>query len=829
MTPEEANKPPAESSAGAPAERVLDHDRAQASAPRLSWVARTLARWQTGRRAALLRVLRRAAPALGIAAALTALTSASWWYSCGWHGCPSPAQLQAWQPSEGGALLARDSGFVSSLSMIKRHNVSLDKVPLHVQQAFIAVEDRRFRDHEGIDWRGVARAAVANVRAGGVREGASTITMQLARNVFLGTRAAERSWGRKLLEVRYAGLIERALNKDDILERYLNAIYLGNGVYGVEAASRDLFGKGVRDITLGEAALLAGLPKAPSTYSPRNSRARALARRAVVFAVLEETGAASASALARARRTPLKFARREYVPSRTMDSWAVEAARGTIDSLRRIGVLPRGLADSELRVWTTIDRRAQVAAERAVAAQAQRIDEERQWSGQSTRGARRTQGALVAMDPVNGAVRAIVGGRSVERKGFNRALKAKRQPGSTFKPFVYAAALQQGFTTATLVDDEPVAVDAGRDVWRPANYGDDYAGRITLREALARSANAATVRVSRDVGVERIAGLAQSQGISSTLPLVPALALGAASVTPLELTASYAPFANGGERVTPLLVTRIENRFGDVLWSAPNAARRRVIAVEDAFLVTSMLQTVVDAGTGRAVRDAGIRGPVAGKTGTTNEGTDVWFVGYTPSLVAGVWFGADEPQPLGWNASGGRLAAPAWARFLRESGYAPEREAPWRVPAGIESRQVDIATGALASDWCGPARREYFKRGTAPTKSCEQSDYLAMRDMDDWDDRDDDDGRREDMRGNRRELDVEGLTREAIEEALEGILDASQANDKARRAARSMIREIQRAAERNVERVSQQATQQAAQQAERERQRARAAARDRIR
>lgn len=821
MTPEEVNKPLAESTAAEPAERVLDHDRVHASASRPSWVKRTIARWQSGHRATLLRVLRRAAPALGIASALTALTSASWWYSCGWHGCPSPAQLQAWQPSEGGALLARDSGFVSSLTMIKRHNVSLDKVPLHVQQAFIAVEDRRFREHEGIDWRGVVRAAVANLRAGGVREGASTITMQLARNVFLGTRAAERSWGRKLLEVRYAGLIERALNKDDILERYLNAIYLGNGVYGVEAASRDLFGKGVRDITLGEAALLAGLPKAPSTYSPRNSRARALARREVVFGVLNETGVASPSALAKARRTPLKFVRREYVPSRTMDSWAVEAARGTIDSLRRLGVLPRGLADAEFRVWTTIDRRAQIAAERAVAAQALRIDEERQWSGQSTRGARRTQGALVAMDPVNGAVRAIVGGRAVERKGFNRALKAKRQPGSTFKPFVYAAALQQGFTTATLVDDEPVAVDAGRDVWRPANYGDEYAGRITLREALARSANAATVRVSRDVGVERIAGLAQSQGISSTLPIVPALALGAGSVTPLELTASYAPFANGGERVTPMLVTRVENRFGDVLWSAPEATRRRVISAEDAFLVTSMLQSVVDAGTGRAVREAGIKGPVAGKTGTTNDGTDVWFVGYTPSLVAGVWFGADEPQPLGWNASGGRLAAPAWARFLRESGYTPDREAPWRVPAGIESRQVDIATGALASDWCGPARREYFKRGTAPTKSCEQSDYFAMRDgmrdVDDWDDHDDDDDPRREGRGNRRELDVEGLTREAIEDALEGILDASQANDKARRAARSMIREIQRSAER------------ATQQAERERQRARAAARDRIR
>ncbi|MBL0938674.1 MAG: PBP1A family penicillin-binding protein [Gemmatimonadaceae bacterium] len=754
-----------------------------------SFVARTIARWSTGRRAKLLRVARRAAPTLAVLTGLAGLTGGSWWYSCGWHGCPSVAQLKAWKPSEGGALLGRDSGFVSALTSVKRHNVTLARVPEHVQQAFIAVEDRRFHNHGGIDWRGVARAFVANIRAGGVREGASTITMQLARNVFLGTRAAERTWGRKALEVRYAGLLERALSKDEILERYLNAIYLGNGVYGVEAASRDLFSKGVKDLTLGEAALLAGLPKAPSTYSPRNSRARALARRDVVFDVLRETGVATPAEIARARRAPLKFASREFTPTRTVDSWAVEAARTTIDSLRRLGVLPPGIRDAELRVWTTIDRRAQIAAERAVAAQAARIDEERAWNGGAIRGNNRTQGALVALDPVSGAVRAIVGGRRIERKGFNRALKSKRQPGSTFKPFVYAVALQNGFTTATLVDDEPVTVDAGRDVWRPANYGDDYAGRITLRDALTRSANAATVRVSRDVGVQRIAGLAQSQGISSNLPLVPALALGAASVTPLELTASYAPFANGGERVIPTLITRIENPFGDVLWQAPPVQRTRVLPAEDAFLVTSMLQSVVDRGTGYSVREAGIRGPVAGKTGTTNDGTDVWFVGYTPSLVASVWFGADVPQPLGWNASGGRMAAPAWARFLRESGFSPEREAPWTPPAGIESRQIDITTGALASDWCGPSRREYFKRGTAPTRSCEQSDYVAMRDDDppDWHESD-----REGQRG-------ASSAHEALNDALENLLESTQAGDRARAIARNVMREIQRAAERDRE------------------------------
>ncbi|MFN9088122.1 MAG: transglycosylase domain-containing protein, partial [Gemmatimonadaceae bacterium] len=218
--------------------------------------------------------------------ALSVAGTGSWWYTCGFGGCPTVAQLRAWRPSEGGVLLARDSGVVSALSLVRRVNVPLTRVPAHVQRAFVAVEDRRFRDHHGVDWYGVARALVHNVRAGGVREGASTITMQLARNVFLGNRAAERSWARKLLETRYAGLLEQALGKDDILERYLNAIYLGNGVYGVEAASRDLFGKSVRDVTLAEAAMLAGLPKAPSNYSPRNDRRRALVRRNVVLDVL---------------------------------------------------------------------------------------------------------------------------------------------------------------------------------------------------------------------------------------------------------------------------------------------------------------------------------------------------------------------------------------------------------------------------------------------------------------------------------------------------------------------------------------------------------------
>ena len=717
------------------------------------------------------------AGALVVAAALTTV---SWWWSCGWQGCPTPAQLRAWRPTEGGALLARDSAFVSALSPVNRTNVPLSRVPAHVQAAFIAVEDRRFHMHHGVDWYGVGRATVANVAAGSVREGASTITMQLARNVFLGNRATERTLGRKLLEWRYATLLERSLSKQDILERYLNAIYLGNGVYGVEGASRDLFGKSVKDISLSEAAMLAGLPKAPSSYSPRRDKARALARRAIVFDVLLREGVADSATIQTLRNKPLKVVRAEWAPARAVDSWAVEAVRVTLDSLRKAGVIPRSLNDAQLRVWSTIDRRAQIAGERAITLGASQIDQERASGGFSVGSARsRTQGALVALDPATGALRAIVGGRRIERKGFNRALRAKRQPGSTFKPFVYAEALRQGFTAATMLEDEPVEIDIGRTVWTPANYGDDYAGHITMRDALARSANAATVRLSSKLSVKRIADLAHAQGITSDLPIVPALALGAGAVTPLELTVAYAPFGNGGKRVQPYLVERVEDQFGRVIWTHPSAVGTTVLEATDAFLITSLLQGVVDRGTGRPVRDAGIRGPVAGKTGTTNDGTDVWFVGYTPTLVASVWFGADDPQPLGWNASGGRMAAPVWARFLRDGWHSPEDDSAWVPPSGIETKQIDIGTGKLASNWCGPSRREFFVRGSAPKQSCEDDPYLAMRDVEppDWHDS-----------SGQGEIDPA-----QIAETVSGVLEAVSDNAKARAVAGRVFGELRKA------------------------------------
>ena len=718
----------------------------------------------------------------GVVATIGLIASTSWWFSCGFRECPSVQQLRAWRPTEGGALLDRTGALIAPLSQVKRVNVPLSRISPRVQAAFVAVEDRRFYTHHGIDWRGVARATVANVKAVGVREGASTITMQLARNVFLSHRANERSIPRKLLEWRYARLIEQALDKPAILERYLNAIYLGNGVYGVEGASQDLFGKSVRDVSWAEAALLAGLPKAPSSYTPRRDPSRARERRAVVLDVLERERVATPAAIAKARATNMGALPAEWQPPRRTDSWAVETVRGLLDSLRGVGAIPAGLNDGQLRVLSTFDRRAQFAAERAIAGGAAQVDNERDgWRTERTARAR-AQGALVAIDPSTGALRALVGGRRIERKGFNRATRARRQPGSAFKPFVYAVALQYGHTTATMVDDEPITIGEGRDEWTPANFNGEYAGRVTLRDALAHSANAATVRVSREIGIPRIIAQARTMGITSSLPDVPALALGAGAVTPLELTAAYAPFGNGGVRVTPYAVEQIEDIFGRVLWSRPPSSTPSALDAREAFLVTSMLRSVVDDGTGRAVRSAGIRGPVAGKTGTTNDGTDVWFVGYTPTLVASVWFGADDPQPLGDGASGGRLAAPVWARFIKEGWHSPEKDIAWQPPAGIVSASIDIGTGKLASDWCGESRREWFRSGTAPTTSCETEARIAMmEEPPDW--------HEPPSPPREPELRIEELNK-AMDAAISAIGDR-----RGRAAARRLLDELRRAAE----------------------------------
>ena len=631
----------------------------------------------------------------------------TWLGTCGFDSCPTPRDIQTFQPDQGGRILDRYNRVMGRLEVVRRVNVSLKSVPEFVQQAFIATEDRRFYQHNGLDWRGFFRALVTNLKAGGTRQGFSTITMQVARNTFAVRKYPARSLRQKLTELRLSRLIERSLTKQQILELYFNVIYMGNGVYGVEAASKDLFGRDINQVTMTQAALLAALPKAPSAYTPRRHPDRALARRNLVLSLMVQQGYISANRLPGLQAEKLKIARDEYRPSDPNDSYALDAVRAIVDSIIQGGT--NDIVD--LTVRTTLDRNAQIAADRAVRRNAAAI--------QSETGRRALiQGAMVAIDPRNGDIRAMSGGRTYERGAFNRALLAHRQPGSAFKPFVYAAAMAAGYTPSSEVDDIPIDVIQGRDVWSPANYGDDYAGRITFRKALINSANAATVRVSQAVGIPRIIDVAHRNGIVSPLPNVPSMALGSAEVTPMELVTAYAPFANGGFRVKPRLVRSIETADGTQIWSQEEGKGTPVMTPQDAYQVTSMLQSVVDYGTGRTIRDYGVRGLVAGKTGTTNSGTDVWFVGYTPTIIAGFWFGFDTPASMGSDASGGRLAAPAWAEFYQGGWKETALPTAWNPPPGMSMRVIDPTTGYLATEWCPARRNEYYKPGTEPTVEC---------------------------------------------------------------------------------------------------------------
>ena len=394
-------------------------------------------------------------------------------------------------------------------------------------------------------------------------------------------------------------------------------------------------------------------------------------------------------------------------------SHALDPIRAAVDSI--LGDRADKLGD--VVVHTTIDARAQRAAERAVRSRAAQIERAAE-SGRRLAG--EVEGAMVAVDPRTGAIRALVGGNNYERGAFNRAFGARRQPGSAFKPFVYAAALGAGLTPATVLEDEPIEMELPNgDLWAPENFGGEYSGPVTLRRALMRSANAATIRLAEQVGRRRVIATAVAAGITSPLPDVPALSLGSAEVTPLELVLAYAPFSNGGFRVRPRLVERIDRPDGDSVWQADSAAPMRALDPRDAFQVTSMLQSVVDQGTGYEIRRLGVRGPVAGKTGTTNDGNDVWFVGYTPTLVAGFWFGYDAPRSLGYGATGGRLAAPAWVDFYKGT-WRDDDGKGWPEPPGLVAKTIDSYNGMLANEYCPTVHREWFRVGTEPTRVCDE-------------------------------------------------------------------------------------------------------------
>ncbi|NIP57967.1 MAG: hypothetical protein GWM92_02785 [Gemmatimonadetes bacterium] len=650
---------------------------------------------------------------------------------CAGEVCPEIGQLEGYRPPEPPHVYDRHGRLAGHLPGPRRIVLPLDEIPALVRDAFVAVEDHRFREHGGVDLRGALRALFRNVAAGATLEGASTITMQLARNVYGSDLLEYSKWRRKAAEVRLALSLESRLSKDEILELYLNQIYLGDGVYGVGAASLHYFGKPLEELDLAEVALLVGLAKNPEGYDPRSRPGQAVARRGVVLEVLGREEVVDPIRAARARAEPVETAAVRRVWEGGGSYYAAAVRR----ELASIVPSPRERAGA--RVHTGLEPELQEAAEGALAWQIERVESgvygpfrhpvpsgnTAQVEGEGS--SPYLQGMVVALDPGTGVVRALVGGRDFSESEFDRAFMARRQPGSAFKPILYSAALSDGLTLSHQVSVDTLSVlpqGGGGDAWRLADFAradDPATGYLSLRNALVRSSNVATVRVGMRLGIERVAEQARWLGITTPLPPYPSIFLGAADVAPVELVGAYAAFGNGGRRIRPHLITRIEDPRGREIWRAPEEAVP-VLDPRVAFLTLSVLQEVADRGTGWQVRARGYDGPVAGKTGTTNGGRDVWFVGMTPRLVAGTWLGFDRPAKIVPGAVGGSLAAPIWARFMDRAPGEWSRGPGWEAPPGMVRARVDEGTGFLATGSCpgSQVRDEWFLEGTEPREIC---------------------------------------------------------------------------------------------------------------
>jgi 1A family penicillin-binding protein len=673
--------------------------------------------------------------ALGALTALVLLLVAGWawvWFAPCWLGGCAPVEDMARFQAEGSELFDINGEQFATLATVNRRVVPLDSLPPHLTQAYLAIEDRRFYKHGGVDWRrmggAVRQTAGAIAGSGGRVEGGSTITMQLARNLFPEQLPySERSARRKIMEARIARQIERSFSKDKILELYVNHIYLGAGAYGVEAAAQRYFGKPASEVNLQEAAVLAALPQAPSVLDPTRNQEGALRRRNLVIQEMLQAGFITAEEAAAARDEPIRLSGARNDDDGPRSSYFVERVRRELEE--RVG---SHFYTAGLRVHTTLDPRAQSGAEEELRRQLARIE-----SGQfgsfphdtyeSARGLSDEsgetpylQGAVVILDSETGGVRALVGGRDWDDSKFDRAIQAVRQPGSAFKPFVYLAALDRRRSPVDLVDDSPLEMQlSGGRTWRPRNFGDEYDEMITVREALTRSKNTATVRLATDVGMGPIVRTARELGISTDLSEYPSTALGASEVRPIDLVTAYAAFSNGGYQVRPYFVQRVEDRNGRVLWEA-RPERRQVVDPAAAYVLTTILQDVVERGTATAVRGAGFRAAAAGKTGTTNDNADVWFVGYNPELVGGVWIGFDQPKRIISQATGGRLAAPVWGRIMSRIYEGREAPSGWSRPSGVSTEQAERGTGSIVSASCPAQRATYteFFVGQPPLGTC---------------------------------------------------------------------------------------------------------------
>ncbi len=740
---------------------------------------------------------------------------------------PKVDSLSDYRPPVISRVLSDEGEVIAEFYRERRIVVPVARMPERLVRSFVAAEDSKFFEHQGIDLFSILRAALKNLKAGGVVQGGSTITQQIAKGLLL---TPEKKFSRKFKEAILAWRMEKRLSKDELLYLYLNQIYLGHGAYGVQAAAENYYNKNVEDLTLAECAMLAGLPQAPSRYSPYRNFARAKERQKYVLGRMVEDGYITEQEAAAAVAEPLtihprtnahtheaayfteqvrRYLEQTYGeetlytggleirttmnlamqkaahlavqenlrehdrrygyrgPERVLEGAEIEAflseqapeldARPPVPGSLLDAVLTGSTAQSlqvrfgnrqgelPLKGMGWAGKVRVVAADQAPAGNAngketrlplgsllrvrvQKVAED----GRLTLALDQepeAQGALVALDPASGEVKAMVGGYDFYRSQFNRVTQARRLPGSAFKPLIYAAALDKGYTPATVILDTPLVYpQRGKEDWRPQNYDKKFKGPLTFREALTHSNNIVTIKILEDIGVGYALGYAQKLGIESPLNRDLTLALGSSAITPLELATAYSVFANGGVRVSPFYVTRVTDRDGRVLESINpgdfpggprsgqrllSVSRERVISPETSFLITNLMESVIQNGTGQGAKELGR--PAAGKTGTTNDLKDAWFAGYVPQLVTVSWTGYDQERPLGRKETGARAALPAWLSFMKAAVKAwPPSDFP--VPDTIEFSAIDPRTGLLASDAQSDAMVEAFAPGTAPTR-----------------------------------------------------------------------------------------------------------------
>jgi penicillin-binding protein 1A len=634
---------------------------------------------------------------------------------------PSPANLQTIAPPVKTLVYDRNEKLVHEFFKENRSVVPLREIPRPLIQAILAIEDRRFYSHWGIDPIRLARALITDIVARRPEQGGSTITQQLARNLFL---THEKTMTRKLKEIVLAIRIEQTYTKDEILEMYFNQIYFGEGAYGVDAAAKVFFGKRVQELGLPECALLAGLPRNPRDYSPRRDPDRALRRRNLVLSQMLAAKFINRAAYEQASEAPLGVTKTRYNSREA--PYFMEMVRQYLDE--RYG--NNQLYEGGLKIHTTIDIDIQHAAEESLERRLTALEQRNQYKktraalakagGPPARDKNQTdylQGAIVSMDPTSGQILALIGGRDFNDSNFNRAVQAARQPGSAFKPFIFTAAIDNGFSPSDIILDTPISFRAGNgEDWSPQNYDKKFRGPVTLRNALAHSVNVPAAKLLQKLGTSVVTSYARRMGIKSKLSPDLSLALGTSEVNLLELTSSYGVYANQGVRVPPVYILRVEDKNGKTLEES-HATAEEVLSPETALTMTSMMESVIENGTAASARALGFTAPAAGKTGTTDDYSDAWFVGYVPGVVTGVWVGFDRKQKIGPGMTGAAAALPIWVDvMLAATKNRPVQDFP--VPSGVVSRLVCTETGLLANPACPSTEIELFREGSEPTGYC---------------------------------------------------------------------------------------------------------------